>query len=124
MKQYFGIVIEQSLADRSWLDGVRIEARRRPISWDFLLVSVDEDDLTEHLSSLQRAMRDDQPWYAHYFCDDELIVVFKHTALPITCDAETWAPAMDYGLSVGVPREQLDFKPRTTEDARAFFGLT
>ena len=35
---YLGYVILQSLADKSWLDRVRIEARRQIGTWTFLLV--------------------------------------------------------------------------------------
>ena len=121
---YLGIVIQQSLADERWLDSVRVEARRQIGSWTFLLVAASEVELGEQLDGLRRAMQSDQPWYAHYFRDGELIVVFRDETFRIGGDPQTWAPAVQHGLGLGIPREQLDFKPRTEEDARTFFGMS
>ncbi len=123
MANYLGIVIEQSLANRSVLKDFRIEARRNVGSWEFLLVSISEPELEQHLQTLQEAMRPNEPWYAHYFAGNELLVVFRNALFRIGVDPSTWASAVEHGLALGIPREQLDFKPRTKTDALAFFGL-
>ena len=63
----------------------------------------------------------DEPWYAHYFRDEELLVLFRD-AIFASAGPATWQAAVQHGLGLGIPREQLDFKPRTEEDARKFFA--
>ncbi len=123
MDAYLGIVIEQSLSDPAAAAAFDVRARRRPVSWDFLLVAVPANALDEHLRALQNAMRSDEPWYAHYFRDDQLIVAFKDAVISVGVDPSTWEPAVGHGLARGVPRKQLDFKPRTEAGARAFFNI-
>lgn len=123
MANYYGIVIEQSLANRGVCAEFTIEARRRIGSWEFLLVSVAKPELEHHVQTLQEAMRRDEAWYAHYFSGDELVVVFRAALFRVGTDPSTWSPAVEYGLALGIPREQLDFRPRTEADVRSFFGL-
>jgi hypothetical protein len=50
------------------------------------------------------------PWYAHFWKDNEMIVVFRHKSFQIKKnDKLSWAPVIDYGQRQGVPIEQLDF---------------
>ena len=122
--EYLGYVILQSLADKSWLDRVRIEARRQIGTWTFLLVPVEPAELDAQLADLQGALNVDEPWYADYARGDELIIVFRDEIFHLSCEPTNWAPAIEHGLKLGVPREQLDFKPRTAEESRRFFGLS
>lgn len=121
--EYLGFVILQSLADKSWLDRVRLEARRQIGSWTFLLVPVEPAELDAHLADLECALNDGEPWYADYARVDELIVVFKDAIMHVSNPANR-AQAIEHGLSLGILREQLDFKPRTREESRRFFGLS
>ena len=49
------------------------------------------------------------PYYAHFYSRNKLIVVFPHKVFNVTPDKETWKLAIKYGLSRGIPLEQLDF---------------
>lgn len=62
-------------------------------------------------------------WYAHFFCEQSLIVVFQDKAFKVTIDPNSWEEVIEYGLKHNIPIEQLDFKPRTREDAMRFFEL-
>lgn len=122
--EYLGYIILQSLADKSWLDRVRIEARRQIGTWTFLLVPVEQAELDAHLADLERALKRDEPWYADYARGEELIIVFRDAIFHVGNGAECRAQAVGHGLRRGVPREQLDFKARTPEESRRFFGLS
>lgn len=46
----------------------------------------------------------------HFWQDRDVIVVFRDKMFEVNFDdKETWKDAVAYGLSVGVPEEQLDF---------------
>lgn len=122
-RDYLGIVIQQSLKDRTIVAPARVLARKRVKTWVFLLVGVAEADLEEHIRVLQKSMVTDDTWYAHYFRDQELVVVFRDAVFRAGLEPDTWGPLVEYGLNKGIPLEQLDFKPRTFQGAGEFFGL-
>ena len=49
-------------------------------------------------------------WYAHFWADDQLIVVFSDTRFEASrTDRSTWRPAIEHGVSQGIPEQELDF---------------
>lgn len=50
------------------------------------------------------------------------MVVYQDRTFHATVNPETWTQSIQHGLDNGIPREQLDFKPRTKVDAMAYFG--
>ncbi len=49
-------------------------------------------------------------WYAHFWKDQRLVVVFRGEKFEFKSrDKSTWKEAVEYGKSVGIPEEQLDF---------------
>ena len=62
----------------------------------------------EEIMQLEKSIKDS--WYAHFWNETELIVIFRDKTF--TCDRnnkETWQQAVEYGLSRGVIKEQLNF---------------
>ncbi len=50
-------------------------------------------------------------YYAHFWNEKrEVIAVFRDKVFEFNYDnKESWKPAIEHGLSVGIPKEQLDF---------------
>ena len=47
----------------------------------------------------------------HFWRDNRMIVLFKKKRFTLDIENKnTWKEAIDYGLSIGIPREQLDFE--------------
>ena len=124
MTDYLGIVIEQCLRDPAAAKELRVVKTRRPRSWVFLLVEVPEHELDHQIRILQANMVSDDTWYAHYFRENELVVVFRDAVFRLSTDPSSWGPAVEHGLASGIPREQLDFTPRTRAEAERFFGIS
>jgi len=125
MNQYYGIVIRQSLKDEDGLKSFNIIANRRIGSWDFLYVSLEGDELIKGISCLQSSMIDKNVdcWYNHLFKDEELIVIYQDKHFHVTIDPESWKEVIEYGLNNAIPKEQLDFNPRTKKETDVFFNL-
>ncbi len=123
MADFLGIVIDQSLLNKDFINHMDVVARRQVGAWGFLLVSVPKQEMHTRIAALQQSMVDikEGGWYAHFFRDDELIVVYQDRVFHTTVDPETWSPSIQHGLNNGIPREQLDFTPRTRTDAWAYF---
>ncbi len=123
--EYWGIVIAQSLQDDKVFDHLRVLRTRALGRWEFILVSMSPDLLDNMLTLLQNSMVNinDDCWYAHFFRDSELIVVYQDKMFSVTVDPSTWGDPVGYGSVHGIPIAQLDFHPRTVMDARSFFGV-
>ncbi len=49
-------------------------------------------------------------WYAHFWKGQKLLAVFQKKKFKIQAkDKSTWKETVEYGKSVGIPEEQLDF---------------
>jgi len=65
----------------------------------------------EQISKLSKSLADG-PWYIHLWQTgkDEIKIIFKNRIFEIKySDKSTWEEAIKYGLSIGIPKEQLDF---------------
>jgi hypothetical protein len=104
---YKGTVVENSLSDKSILDKIQITKTWQDEDWTLHNVLVDENRLEE----LGKALIDG-PWYMNFWIpdSDEMKVVYKDKIFDLKIsDKSTWADAMTYGRSIGIPEEQLDF---------------
>ena len=102
-----GTIVENSLQDRSILDELQTEKIWQDGDWILRDVLVNEDKLPELGKYLT-----DGPWYIHFWKpgEDKVFVIFKHKVFEILhSDKSTWVEAIQYGKSVGIPEEQLDF---------------
>jgi hypothetical protein len=74
-------------------------------NWTLHDVEVREDQL----ASLQHSIAEG-PWYMHFWRGNEMKILFKDQAFDAkVSDKNTWVNAIDYGKSIGIPEEQLDF---------------
>ncbi|GIW63372.1 MAG: hypothetical protein KatS3mg091_174 [Patescibacteria group bacterium] len=49
-------------------------------------------------------------WYMHFWQEQDVIAVFKDRKFEFNYDDKsTWKPVIEYGLSLGIPKEELDF---------------
>ena len=111
-----GVIISESLEEPSLLNGFDvykacISKRDQPIDdrghsgrWHMYWVR-STDKKIEALSS-QITDR----WYAHFWKGQRLVAVFRGKKFEFKSrDKLTWKEAVEYGKSVGIPEEQLDF---------------
>lgn len=110
MEKYIGTIVEESLEDNRILNDLKIVSFRiskddNPADrWHLYGVEVSE----EEIDKLKREIKD--KWYAHFWKGDDVIAVFKDKKFAFKhSDKETWKTAIEYGLSLGIPAEQLDF---------------
>ncbi len=106
-----GCIVEESLTDNRVLNDLKIEKVRitkeedSNARWHIYNTIVTEDQI----KLLHKKLKD--KWYMHFWKEDEMTVLFqdKKFVLDIN-DKESWKNAVDYGLSLGIPKEQLDFE--------------
>lgn len=108
---YTGTIIEESLEDNRILNKfkirkIRITEDESPADrWHIYTVEVSMKQIQE----ISRQLKPGK-WYAHFWYSDRVIAVFKDKEFRFFyLDPESWSGAVEYGLSLGIPKEQLDF---------------
>lgn len=110
MNFYKGAIVEESLEDNRIINSLNISKirisseKKQEDRWHIYNVDVSEKDI-ENLSKMIK-----NRWYMHFWKGREVIAIFKGKKFRFNYDDKsTWKPAVEYGLSIGIPREQLDF---------------
>ena len=117
-RDYHGIIIEQSLRDRSILDNIRILGKKSGKKWTMLRGLVRDDRLENFLKLVQANLLTENkvPYYAHFYNQQDLIAIFPDRVFYLKPDKKTWGPAVRYGKTLGISERELDFKPCRFED--------
>lgn len=110
MRGYKGVVIEESLEDNRILNdlkiiGFRISKDANPADrWHLYTVRVSKEEIIK----LSKNIR--QKWYMHFWRGQDVIAIFKGKKFEFNFDDKSaWKPAVEHGLSLGIPKEQLNF---------------
>ena len=102
-----GTVVENSLGDSSVLSRIHILKSWEAGSWKLHKIEAGREFALEIAKCLL-----DGPWYVHFWESgkDDVLVVYKERYFDIVySDKNTWHSAVEYGKSIGIPEEQLDF---------------
>lgn len=106
-----GCVVEESLEDNRILNDIEIvKVRITPDDaaeerWHIYNVLLSESDIDIVHHNLKQA------WFMHFWKDNKMVVLFKDRKFDIDAkDKKTWKDVIEYGLSLGIPREQLSFE--------------
>ncbi|PIS14120.1 hypothetical protein COT65_00475 [Candidatus Shapirobacteria bacterium CG09_land_8_20_14_0_10_47_13] len=119
---YHGIIIDQEFTDQSFPNTFKVFARKQDGSWGIYGVEIEDSHLEESISKIQESMKSDEPWYAHFYNDKQLIVIFKDKVFRVEPHICSWTPIVDYGKELNIPEEQLDFWPNRFQDEIHYFS--
>ena len=115
---FHGIIVKESLENKSLLDEVEILGTQKGRDWELIRVGLNNSKREEFIKSVRRNLKSEGgvPFYAHFYSKDKLIIVFPGKMFEVTPNRNTWKAVIDYGLSQGIPIEQLDFFPCRFQD--------
>ena len=113
-----GLILRESLQSERVLDLVHVDKETvwqdvkgvagQPTTWTALTVSVTAERLQDVLAVLEQDLkREPVGWYANFSCGDDAFVVFPAKTFNVADEGKE--PAVRYGLSLGIPKAQLDF---------------
>jgi hypothetical protein len=111
-KKYKGMIVEESLENKSVLE-----------SFDIIETTVTDDENPDDRWRMHKVFADREQieklskvilptkFYSHFFDEEgDIIVVFRDKIFSFyKDDLEGRGEAIEYGLSVDIPKEQLDF---------------
>jgi len=114
---WHGIIIDKSLKDASLIDGLKILGTKEDGDWKIYKVEVEDDKLQDTIQLIQPVLSA-SGWYVHFYNDsgEKLVVVFRNRTFELVNNPSFWKPAIDYGKSLGMPEDQLDFMPNKFDE--------
>lgn len=116
MSDYRGILVDVSQKNKAIFKELDILSQKEDGDWILYKVSVSEENMEEALKSLQDNLM--EGFYFHFYRNKELIAVFKKKIFRVSTDESTWKEIIEYGKSLNIPEEQLDFYPCRIEDEK------
>ena len=111
MQKWKGCIVEESLDDNRVLNNIEVvkikisseeDPEKRWHIYNSLLSESEIDNIHVHLK---------QGWYMHFWKENKMRVLFKGRKFVLDIDnKKSYKSAIDYGLSINIPRKQLDFE--------------
>lgn len=124
---FTGIIIEESLADKSVLNDVEIVSTKvEPVTekhqtpwvkqWTMHNVEISADKVTVVAEKISKALDHEHNWYADFKTDKEHFIIYNDKIFHITdrSSKAQYNKAAEYGISIGIPEYQVDFSPHIT----------
>lgn len=115
-KIYTGYIIDKSQRDKkifknmiitnqktTWLGLIIIYEVQVDADYIDLMIKKLQDNMVTHIGFIK------QEFYIHFYCGEELIVVYRDKVFHITADKKTWTEAVEHGRKLGIVEKQLDF---------------
>ncbi len=125
MKQlkWHGIVLDLEFNDPKFINQFKIFAKRKSKTnpWTLFGIEIDDNKLEESIKGIQNNLKSSQPFYAHLYNDEEIIVVFKEKVIKAQPNKSSWDSIIKYGRTLTIPEEQLDFWPNRFQDEIHYF---
>jgi len=127
MKNFKGVIIEESLENKNVLKKVKIfKTNIEPVTkkhqtpwikqWTLHSVEVLEKQIDDIAEEISKALDSKQNWYADFKNADFHYIIFRNKVFKIErSKPEQYSNVTKYGVSLGIPNYQLDFSPDIKE---------
>lgn len=124
MSVYTGVIIEESLADKAVLDEMHIASTKIvPVTerhktpwvkqWTFLNVEMPEGKAEKIAEKLSKSLEAEHSWYADYKNDRYHFIIYRGKIFKVDLkNPVMYKEAKEYGISIGIPDYQVNFKPK------------
>lgn len=120
---YFGVIIEESLEDKSILKNIKIiktdveevtPKHETPWirKWTLHTVEIPENKAQVFAENISKALDKEHNWYADFKNKEFHYIIFRKKVFKIDVESkEEYDKAKEYGISLGIPEYQVDFHP-------------
>ncbi|PJB88103.1 hypothetical protein CO083_03505 [Candidatus Roizmanbacteria bacterium CG_4_9_14_0_8_um_filter_34_12] len=129
MKNYQGVIIEESLESKEVLKKIKIISTKvEPITnehktpwlsqWTLHTVKIPDNEAKEIAEEISKSLDRNHggSWYADFKNDTHHYIIFRDKIFYIDRKSkEQYDEAKSYGISLGIPEYQVDFHPEVEE---------
>ena len=104
-KIYKGMIVIESLEDKNLVSKMQILDTKVAEDLTTNIVLISKTDIENLMPYIKQG-----PWYAHFWHGNEVLVVFRDKIFKFLHNKEeSWRETIGYGISIGIPRKQLNF---------------
>jgi hypothetical protein len=118
---FHGILVDAAFTDRLYPETFSVFARKNAGLWGLYGIEIPRENIKYAVRDIQLHMRADESFYSHLYDDEAIIVIFKQRIFLATPNSSSWKEIQNYGLTLGIPLEQLDFWPCRFQDEVHYF---
>lgn len=118
---WHGILVDAAFRDSSLIGSFEEFSRKVDGDWTIIGVKVEDSAFEAATLKVQENLKKDNPFYVHFYKGEDLVVVFSEQIFRVKINKESWAPIVEYGKTLEIPLEQLDFWPHRLQDEEAYF---
>lgn len=123
-KKFIGVIIEESLEKKDILKKLKIvktEVEKVTSEfktpwlkkWTLHTIEVEENKAREVAKEISKSLESKHDWYADFKNDDYAYIIFRKKIFYIDrYNQKQHDEARDYGISLGIPSYQVDFKAK------------
>ena len=100
-----GKIILESLEDQNLVSKMQILDTEVTSHQTIHTILISKSEIENLMSYIKQG-----PWYAHFWHGNEVSVIFRDKIFKLLHNRpESWRETIGYGISIGIPRKQLDF---------------
>ena len=121
-RMWHGILVDAAFVDPHCIKRLRKFAEKEEDGWTIIGVEISEFDFDSTIAQLQAAMRRDEPFYLHFYNDEELVIVFYDRVFRVGSHISSWKPVIEFARTRKFPEDQLAFWPNRRQDERHYFN--
>jgi len=126
-ENFVGVIIEESLERKGVLRKVKIlstkvewvtEKHKTPWikKWTLHTVEILEDEADSIAKEISHSLDSKHDWYADFKTDSLHYIIFRDKVFKINrTSKEQYNKATKYGISLGIPKYQVDFSPHVRQ---------
>ena len=119
---YHGIIINKQFIDEDYPASFKAFAQKTSGDWQVYGIEISSSDLDQTIKDIQNNLRPSQPWYAHIYNNQQLIVIFKDKVIRATPDASSWGSVYAHAKRLNIPKAQLNLYPNKFQDEKHYFS--
>ena len=123
MNNYKGVIIEESIEDKSVLKTIEIlsteiekttpQHKSGVSQWTLHTVLIPTNKANDIAYKISKALDKKDSWYADFKNKNEHYIIFRNKVFLIDrSNKEEYDEAREYGISIGIPEYQVDFSPK------------
>ncbi len=119
---FIGVIIEESLKDTKVLKKLKIiKTKIEPVKekhktpwinqWTLHTIKIPSTNIKKISKEISKNLDQTHPWYADFQNKNEHYIIFRDKVFCVNKKSkEEYAQAKKYGISLGIPEYQVDFK--------------
>jgi hypothetical protein len=118
---FHGILVNMAFIDPGYPETYSIFAKEKIGDWILYGIEVPRNTLELAVIDIQTHMRADEPFYAHLYDDELVVVIFRTQVFRVTPHISSWGDIRLHGAKLNIPVKQLDFWPNRFQDELHYF---